>query len=84
MNEDSTGARPSSFFLFSLLIIIPPLLHTPLSPPPEMWDIPEQAAHYHILGLQVRGFISEPALGCLQSKDVAVMHLRFFAIANDK
>jgi hypothetical protein len=29
---------------------------------------PEQAVRYHILGLYVRGFISRPALDCLQSK----------------
>jgi hypothetical protein len=38
-----------SFFRFSLLIIIPPMLHTPLSPPPDMPLNPYQAAHYHIL-----------------------------------
>jgi hypothetical protein len=28
----------------------PPLLHTPLSPPHEVWDSFYQADHYHILG----------------------------------
>jgi hypothetical protein len=46
-------------------------------PPPVMWDSPDHAAQYHILGLQVRGFISDPARGCLHSKHVTFMHLRF-------
>jgi hypothetical protein len=33
------------------LNIIPPLLHTYLSPPTEVCDNPDQAAPYHILGL---------------------------------
>jgi hypothetical protein len=40
-----------SFFGLPPLILIPPLLHTHLSPPPEVCDSPDQAAHYHILGL---------------------------------
>jgi hypothetical protein len=42
-----------SFFGFPVLIIILPLLGTHLSLSPEMCDSPEQAAHYHILSLQV-------------------------------
>jgi hypothetical protein len=38
-------------FGFPLLLIIPPLLHNHLSPPPEVCDGPDQAAHYHIRGL---------------------------------
>jgi hypothetical protein len=33
-----------------LLITIPPLVHTYLSPPHEVHDSPDQAAHYHTLG----------------------------------
>jgi hypothetical protein len=33
---------------------IPPLLHTHLSPPHEVCDIPDQAAHYHTLGTKLR------------------------------
>jgi hypothetical protein len=40
----------SQFFGAPLLIIIPPLLHTHLSPPYEVCDSPDQAAHYHTLG----------------------------------
>jgi hypothetical protein len=32
-------------------VVIPPLLHTNLSLPYEMCDVPDQAAHYHILSL---------------------------------
>jgi hypothetical protein len=48
-----------SFSDFPLLIIIPSLLHTHLSKPNEVYDKPDQAAHYHILGLQVWGFETE-------------------------
>jgi hypothetical protein len=40
-----------NFLGFSLQIIIPPLLHTHLSPLAEVGDSTDQAAHYHILGL---------------------------------
>jgi hypothetical protein len=39
------------FFRFPLIIIMPLLLHAYLSPPPEACHIPDQAAHYHNLGL---------------------------------
>jgi hypothetical protein len=37
--------------VFPLLTIIPSLLHTHLSPLPEVCDSHDQAAHYHIHGL---------------------------------
>jgi hypothetical protein len=37
-------------FCFPPLITIPPLLHNHLSPPHEVCDSPDQAAHYHSLG----------------------------------
>jgi hypothetical protein len=40
----------SEFFSFPPLIIIPPLLHTHLSPPHAVCDSPDQATHYHTLG----------------------------------
>jgi hypothetical protein len=46
----------SELFGFPLLVIIPPLLHTHLSPPHEMYDSPDQDVHYHILCLQLRAF----------------------------
>jgi hypothetical protein len=33
-------------------------------------DSPNHAAQYHILGLEVEGFISDPALGWLQSEEL--------------
>jgi hypothetical protein len=40
--------------IFPLLIIIPPLLPTNVSPPRQVRESPDNAAHYHSLGLQVR------------------------------
>jgi hypothetical protein len=40
---------PPDLFSFSLLIIILPLPHAHLSPPPEACYSPDQAAQYHIL-----------------------------------
>jgi hypothetical protein len=62
-----TGAAPS-FFSFPLLIIIPPLLYTHLLLLLNMCDGPDQAAHYHILSLEVGDFISGPPLAWLQSE----------------
>jgi hypothetical protein len=45
-----TGFSPSSSVLLPLIIIIPPLLHTRLSPPHVVWDGSELTAHYHTLG----------------------------------
>jgi hypothetical protein len=36
----------AGFFVFPLLMIIPPLLPTDLSLPPEMCDNPDQAKHH--------------------------------------
>jgi hypothetical protein len=35
------GGRSGTTAGFSLLIMNPPLLHTHLSPPPEVWDSPD-------------------------------------------
>jgi hypothetical protein len=68
LNGTETGF-PSRFFGFSLIIIILPLLYTQLSsPPPEVFDIPDQAAQYHLLGLW---FFAGSALGWLQSKKLS-------------
>jgi hypothetical protein len=45
-----TGLTPS-FFDFAILITIPQLLHTHLSPFPEVCDARDQAAPYHIFCL---------------------------------
>jgi hypothetical protein len=52
----SAGARFSpSLYGFSLLIAILRLFHTHFSPLREVCVIPDQAAHYHILGLLSTG-----------------------------
>jgi hypothetical protein len=49
----NTGGRfPPRLFGFPLLVTIPPLFHTHLSPPLEVCDSPKQAAHYHIFRLK--------------------------------
>jgi hypothetical protein len=68
-----TGTGPAaSLFAFLLLIIILPLLHTHLSPPSEVCDSPDHAAHYHILALQVWGFIYDLAVGRVRNKEVSL------------
>jgi hypothetical protein len=56
-------------FFFPLLIFIPPLLHTRHHP---VCSNPDQAAHYHILGLYFWGCISDPAHGWLQIKELSL------------
>jgi hypothetical protein len=60
----------TSLISFHLLITILPLLHIHPLPPPEMCDSQAHEAYYHILSFQVEGFISDPALGWLQSNVV--------------
>jgi hypothetical protein len=45
-----TGADFSPSFVFPPLIVIPPLLHTHLSPPHGVCDSHDRAAHYHTIG----------------------------------
>jgi hypothetical protein len=56
-SDTGEGFAPN-FLGFTLLIIIQPLFHIHLSPPPEMYDRPEQAAHYHTFSI----FISDPVV----------------------
>jgi hypothetical protein len=51
------------------LPIIPPLVHTNPLPPPEVYYSPDQAAQYHILGIEARGFISDQTAGWLWRKE---------------
>jgi hypothetical protein len=44
------GEVALEFFGFTLLIIIPPQLHTYLSPPHEVCNTTDQAAQYHTFG----------------------------------
>lgn len=48
------------FLLFSLVTIIPPLLHTHLSVAPMVCNSPDQAACCHILGLLSRWLLHPP------------------------
>jgi hypothetical protein len=41
------------FIGFSLLIVMSPLFTIDLSPPHEVCNSPDQAAHYHILGFKL-------------------------------
>jgi hypothetical protein len=69
--------RSSSIYIsFLLLIFIRPSLLTHLSPSPEVFDNPHQAAHYHTVDIKVVGFNSDSAFGWLQSEGVKIS-LRF-------
>jgi hypothetical protein len=48
--QNGTGTGFLRVLRFSPVSIIPPLLHTHLSPPHEVCDSSDQAAHYHALG----------------------------------
>lgn len=60
---------PLGFFGFPRLII-PPLLFTPLEPPLEVYDNPDQSECCHIHGLW--DFMCDVALGWLHTKEVAL------------
>jgi hypothetical protein len=59
-----------NLFGFFLIITILPLLHTRASSSLVIFDSLNQVAHYHNIGVNVWGFIYDPALGWLQSKEV--------------
>jgi hypothetical protein len=72
VDENGTEGHlsPSSFGFF-LLIIIPRLLHTHLSPPLEVCASLDQAAHYHVLRVTAAAFhFSGPERGCTQNNEV--------------
>jgi hypothetical protein len=48
--QSGTGQDFSEYFGFPCKYIIPTLLHIHLSPPREVCDCSDQAAHYHNLG----------------------------------
>lgn len=56
---------------FSLLIIIPSLLNSHLSPLPEVYDSPNQVGHCNILGPFVRSFISNTIIGYWKDYEVS-------------
>jgi hypothetical protein len=53
---------------FSPANIIPPLLHIRLSPPHEVCDSSDQAAHYHHLGPKLRASFLTQHFGWKQNK----------------
>jgi hypothetical protein len=53
MGELSVEKILSEFVGLLLLIMIPPLICTHQPQPPKLSDVHDQAAHYHIIGLQV-------------------------------
>jgi hypothetical protein len=55
---------------FSPVIIIPPLLHIHLSPPHEVCDSSDQAAHYHHLGPELGVSFLTRHFGWKQNKKV--------------
>jgi hypothetical protein len=80
MDEGATGAcflSSWSVFGFAVLISIQPLLQTYLPLPSKLCDSPDHAAHYHIFCLQVRGFISYPAPGWLQTEEASTFFTGF-------
>jgi hypothetical protein len=61
------------FFGSPLLIFIPPLLHTHLSPSHEVYDSPDQAAPYHTVDHKLRASSLDPALDWSESKGSLVL-----------
>lgn len=53
-----------NFFLFLLLVIMPPLRHTHQLP------VRDEVTDYHIMGRQIGGLISDLTPGSIQSKEV--------------
>jgi len=53
-SSDCGAGFPPTLFGFPLLVIIPPLLDTRLSPPPTLCDGPLQAARYHFMSSNLR------------------------------
>jgi hypothetical protein len=60
----------SEFFGFFPTNIIPPLLHIHLSPPHEVCDSSDQAAHYHHLGPKLGASFLTRHFGWKQNKKV--------------
>jgi hypothetical protein len=50
-------------------IITHPLLHTHLSPYAEMYDIPDQAAHFQTLSTDIEAFVSNSGLYLKSKRD---------------
>jgi hypothetical protein len=55
INKPQAYLNKFGFFDFPLITIIPPVLHIHLSPPPEVGNIPDKAAHY---ALQLKDWVT--------------------------
>jgi hypothetical protein len=55
---------------FSPVNIIPPLLHIHISPPHEVCDSSDQAAHYHHLGPKLGASLVTRHFDCKQNKKI--------------
>jgi hypothetical protein len=68
--QSGTGQVFSEYFGFPCKYIIPPLLHIHLSPPHEVCDRSDQAAHYHNLGPQLWASLLTRHIGWKQKQKV--------------
>jgi hypothetical protein len=68
--QSGTGQVFSEYFGFPWKYIIPPLLHIHLSPPHEVCDCSDQAAHYRNLGPQLGASLLTRHIGWKQKKKV--------------
>jgi hypothetical protein len=66
--QSGTGQVFSEYFGFHCKYIISPLLHIHLSPPHEVCDRSDQAAHYHNLGPKLGASLLTRHFGWKQKK----------------
>jgi hypothetical protein len=76
LEQDFLGVSP----VFPLHIIILLSSHTNPSPSPELWECPDQAAHYHTLGLQMRSSVPDQALGSSQCAKLEHFNNRYVKV----
>jgi hypothetical protein len=62
-------------FCLPALITTPPLFHNHLSPPHEVRDSPDQAAHYHTLGPKLGASSMSRGLADLEVRAVYIILL---------
>jgi hypothetical protein len=67
--QSGTGQVFSEYFGFPCKYIIPPLLHIHLSPPHEVCDRSDQAAHYHNLGPKLGASLLTRHIGWKQKEE---------------
>jgi hypothetical protein len=77
--QSGTGQVFSEYFGFPCKYIIPPLLHIHLSPPHEVCDYSDQAAHYHNLGPQLGASLLTRHIGWKQKKN-RVTYLVYYSL----